>query len=99
MRPDKQLKCLDDLIADLGGSDTSTHSKSPHGLLLEHLQAARRDLLGSMRAEYSLSLQQAKESVACIFDNRVRTKTKNILRSLLASDVRKQLPSMAAEAG
>ena len=97
MRPDKHLKCLDDLIADLGGSDASTHSKSPYGLLGEHLQAARRDLLGSMRAEYSLSLRQATESVACISDNRARTKTKTILRSLLDSGVPRPLTSLAAE--
>jgi len=97
MRPDKHLECLDDLIADLGGSDASTHSKSPYGLLIEHLQAARRDLLGSMRAEYGLSLRQATESVTCISDNRARSKTKGALRRLLAARAPKPLASAAAE--
>jgi hypothetical protein len=105
MQRDKDhLKCLDELIADLGGADTGTQSKGPCGLLLEHmllehLQAARRDLLGSMPAEYSLSLQQARESVACIPDKSARTKTKRILRSLIDSEVPKQRRSMAASAG
>jgi hypothetical protein len=85
MQQDEDLKCLEDLIADLGGADTGMQSKSPCGLLLEHLQAARRDLLGSMLGEYSLALQQAKESVACIPDKSARTKTKTILRSLIDS--------------
>ncbi len=97
MRPDKHLKCLDDLIADLGGSDASTHSKSPYGLLVEHLQAARRDLLGSMRAEYGLSLRQASDSVACISDSRARHQTKRILQRLLDSVVPRPLTSVAAE--
>ena len=42
MQQDEDLKCLEDLIADLGGADTGMQSKSPCGLLLEHLQAARR---------------------------------------------------------
>jgi hypothetical protein len=100
MQRDKDhLKCLDELIVDLGGADTGTQSKGPCALLLEHLQAARRDLLGSMPGEYSLSLQQARESVACIPDKSARTKTKRILRSLIDSEVPKHRPSMAASAG
>ena len=72
------------MIADLGGTDTSTHSPGSCGLLLEHLQAARRDLLGSMLKEYSLSLQQAKESVACISGKLARAKATKILSSLTA---------------
>jgi len=79
----EDLKCLDELIADLGGSsDAGRRSKGPCDLLLEHLQAARRDLLGSMPGEYSLSLQQAKESVACISDKSARIEIKKILRTL-----------------
>ena len=89
---DEDLKCLDKLIADFGGSsDAGQRSRGPCDLLLEHLQAARRYLLGSMPGEYSLSLQQAKESVAyCILDKNARAETKRILRSLIGSEVPKQ---------
>jgi hypothetical protein len=87
MQQDKDLKCLDELIAGLGSTGSGTQSKGPCGLLLEHVQAARRNLLGSMRGEYSLSLEQAKESVACIPDKSARTKTKEILQSLIDSGV------------
>src|SRR3984957_15742549 len=81
--PQDQLKCLDELIATLGGSDTGSHSQGPSGLLLEHLQAARRDLLGSIVGEYRHSLQQAKESVASILDKTARAEMKNRLQSLI----------------
>jgi hypothetical protein len=84
---DKVLKRLDELIADLGGTDTGTRSRGPCDLLLEHLQAARRDLLGSMLGEYRASLQYALESAVCITDKRVRTDTKRILQSLLNPEV------------
>jgi hypothetical protein len=90
MQHDKQLKCLDQLIADLGGADTGTRGRGPCDLLLEHLQAARRDLLGSMLGEYRASLQYAEESVVCIADRCVRADTKKILQSLLDSEVPKQ---------
>jgi hypothetical protein len=100
MPQDKDLKCLDELVADLGGSnDAGTRSRGPCDLLLEHLQAARRNLLGSMPGEYSLSLQQAKESVACISDKSARTAIKKRLRSLIDSEVPKQRSSVAARAG
>ena len=86
MQQDKDLKCLDELIAGLGGPESGTHSTGPCGLLLEHLQAARRDLLGSMPGEYSLSLRQAKEFVGCIHDPSARSKTKEILQGLIASE-------------
>jgi hypothetical protein len=87
VQEDKDLIRLDDLIANLGGTVNGTHTAGPCGLLLEHLQAARRDRLGSMRGEYVLSLNQAKESVACISDKSVRVETKKILQSLLDSKV------------
>jgi hypothetical protein len=83
MRHDKGLKCLDKLIADLGGSDSGTHSEGRCGLLLEHLQAARRDLLGSMPGEYGLSLQQAEESLDCIPDKNHRNEVRKTLRTLI----------------
>jgi hypothetical protein len=81
MQQDKDLECLDEMIADLGRSKDAV----PWDLLLEHLQAARRYLLGSMPREYSLSLQQARESVALIPDKIARSETKKILRSLIDS--------------
>jgi hypothetical protein len=87
MEPNKDLKSLDELIAGLGGAGSGTQSTGPCGLLVEHLQAARRGLLGSMRGEYGLSLQQAKESVACIPDKISRTNTKTTLQGLIDSAV------------
>jgi hypothetical protein len=84
-RQDVSLERLDKLIASLGGDDTGAKSFGPCGLLLEHLQAARRDLLGSILGEYRLSLEQAKESVACIVDKSARSAMKEALQNLLAT--------------
>jgi len=92
VQPDKDLRCLDGLIADLGGSDTSTHSIGLHGLLIEHLQAARRNRMGSRLAEYGLSLEQAKGSLSVISDGRMRTKAKENVRSLLDSKAPRRQP-------
>lgn len=86
MQQDKDLKCLDGLIVGLGGADYGKQSPGTCGLLLEHLQAARRDLLGSMPGGYCLSLQQAQESVGCISDKSARTEMKEILRTLIGSE-------------
>jgi hypothetical protein len=83
MQHNKGLKCLDQLIAGLGGADSGTHSEGRCGLLLEHLQAARRDLLGSMPGEYSLSLHQAEESLDCIPDKSDRNEMRKTLRTLI----------------
>ncbi len=83
MQQDERLKCLDEMIADLGGS----HDAAPFDLLLEHLQAARRYLLGSMPGEYGLCLRQANESVAFIPDKNAGTETKRILRRWIDSEV------------
>jgi hypothetical protein len=86
MQKDKDLQCLDELIAKLGGcNDAGRRSRSPCDLLLEHLQAARRNLPGSMPGEYSFSLRQAKESVACILNKSARMKVKKVLRILIDS--------------
>ena len=87
MQEDKDLISLDELIAELGGTVTGSHSTGPCGLLLEHLNAARRDRLGSMRAAYVASLKQAKDSIACILDKGVRAETKKVLQGLLDSGV------------
>jgi hypothetical protein len=86
MQNDKGLKCLDKMIADLGGGDAGTESEGRCGLLREHLQAARRDFLGSMAGEYSLSLQQAEESVGCISDKNDRNELRKALRMLIDAE-------------
>jgi hypothetical protein len=95
MQNDKGLKFLDKLIADLGGADSGTQSEGRCGLLLEHLQAARRDLLGSMPGEYSLSLRQAEESVGCIADKNERNEIKKVLRTLADSEGLDYIASVA----
>jgi hypothetical protein len=80
------LQSLDELMAYLGGSGLGSESAGPSGLLLEHLRAARRDLLGSMRGEYRSNLRFAKESVGCIPGHDGRAKTRKILQSLIDSD-------------
>ncbi len=81
------LKCLDDLIAEIGGADDGMQTAGPSGLLLEHLQAARRGLMGSMRAEYNSSLQQAEESLGCVPDKKMRNKIGKTLLGLIATEV------------
>ena len=81
------LSILEKLIAHLGGAEIGMESAGSYGLLLEHLQSARRGLLGSMRAEYNSSLQFAKESLACITGTADRAETKKILQGLIDSGV------------
>ncbi len=95
MHQDEDLKSLDSLIASIGGADTGAQSFGPCGLLLEHLQAARRDLLGSILDEYRVSLRQAKGSVACIADASARNAMKEALLSLLATADRISSPDRA----
>jgi hypothetical protein len=83
--PCNKIKSLDELIATLGGADTGTQSPGPSGLLLEHLQAARRDLLGSISGEYRFSLKEAKGAIASILDNSARTEMKRRLQTLIDS--------------
>jgi hypothetical protein len=81
------LTSLEKLIAHLGGAEIGTQSAGSYGLLLEHLQGARRGLLGSMQAEYRSSLGFAKESLACISGTADRADTKKILQGLIDSAV------------
>src|SRR5579871_1731330 len=95
MQPDLDLKSLDELIAILGGADIGARSAGPCGLLIEHLQAARRYRLGAMHAEYRSSLDQAKASVACIADKNSRAEAKGSLQQLLDSAAPKSKPRPA----
>ena len=84
MQQNNDLTCLEALIAGIGGADYGSRSPGPCGLLLEHLQAARRDLLGSQRNEYLKSLESAQESVSCIVDKGARNDMKKRLKDLIA---------------
>jgi hypothetical protein len=77
------LKTVDKMIAQLGGTDLSKRGEGPCGLLLEHLRAARTALLGAMQSQYSLSLEQAVESIACIPSKLTRGEIKASLESLI----------------
>jgi|SRR5579871_451748 len=97
MQKDQDLKRLDELIAGPGASsDAGRRSSGSCGLLLEHLRAARRALLGAMRDEYSLNLEQAKESLDCISDKSTRAQVKKTLQSLITSESPKKPASVAA---
>jgi hypothetical protein len=82
---DDTLHQLDSMILNLGGANISTQSPGPSGLLLEHLRVARTSLLGGMRGEYDLSLEQAKDSIACISGETLRTEVKKTLQGLIDS--------------
>lgn len=88
---DPAMECLVDLIAGFGNS--SGQNIRPGGLLLEHLQAARRYRLGAMQSEYNVSLQLAEESLGCIPDASLRTRTKDILTRLMKSNTRLVSPA------
>jgi hypothetical protein len=77
------LKCLDELITGLRGTDAGERSMGSQGLLSEHLLAARRNLLGSMPGEYRLSLREAKKSVDCMAAGTARIKATNSLQGLI----------------
>jgi hypothetical protein len=86
MQQSAELRSLDELLVKLGGAGIGMQTAGPCGLLLEHLQAARRDLLGSMRAEYNSSLKFAKESITCIPGKSARAEAKGILQGLIDSE-------------
>jgi|GEM_PF-3041994 len=83
MQRDKDVKLLDGLIAGLGGSDEGMKTPGTSGLLIEHLREARSNLMGSMRAEYGLNLDQAKSSLACVTDKTKRADVKETLAGLI----------------
>lgn len=80
------LKSLDQLIRDIGGAgDAGKQSTSSHGLLLEHLRAARSSFLGSMPGEYRSSLQEAKQSATCISDKTTQVDIRKRLQDLIGN--------------
>ena len=85
MGRDQDLKSLDALIADLGGADEGTQSKGTCSLLIEHLRSARTSFLGSMPGEYRSSLEEAKESAACVGNKDARSGIRKRLQSLIGN--------------
>jgi hypothetical protein len=83
MQQDKDVKLLEGLIAGLGGPDEGIETPGPSGLLMEHLVEARSNLMGSMRAEYGLNLDQAKGALACVPDKIKRAHIKETLLGLM----------------
>ena len=84
--PNNDLMTVDKMIAQLGGTDLSRRSEGSCGLLLEHLRAARTALLGAMPGQYSLSLEQSVESIACIPSKLTRGNIKDALQGLIDLD-------------
>jgi hypothetical protein len=77
------LQRLDEVITSLhGDEDPGTHGRGSCDLLLEHLRAARRNLLGSARLEYDLNLEQSLSAVDCIPSKDLRARVKQVLESL-----------------
>ena len=74
MRSDEKIRRLDQLIQALEGS----------AMVLEHLQAARRYLLGASFGEYRSCLQFGLDSSFSIADRGVREDAKATLAFLLA---------------
>ena len=83
MRPANSLEILDDMIAGLGSANAGTQSSGPCKLMLEHLRSARTSFLGSMPGEYRSSLEEARESAACITDKTRQTAIKQQLKSMI----------------
>ena len=75
------LQSIDRLILDAGNA--GKHSRTSHGLLIEHLRAARSSLLGAMPDEYRSSLQEAKKSAARIADETTQVDIKQRLQKLI----------------
>jgi hypothetical protein len=87
VQQDQHLNTLGHLIEELGGSDEGKQSEGPCSVLVEHLEAARRELLASMPVEYGVSLEQALHAVGCVPDLQVRNEMTGTLRDLLNSRV------------
>ena len=70
------LTGLDALLTALG-HETETECE----LLREHLESARTYLIGSMPAEYQLSLEMASEVLDCIADENLRRRAAAFIQS------------------
>jgi len=66
--------------------DVSDPAESQCELLREHLESARHYLLGSMPAEYKLSLQLATQALGCITDAERRKRVTQAIEEMLAEE-------------
>jgi hypothetical protein len=64
----KDLAQLDEILKEIDKGTTVDCD-----LLREHLQSARTSLIGSMPAEYALSLNMAADALHCVSDQTMRT--------------------------
>jgi len=71
----KDLARLDEILEQL-----DPDKQSDCELLREHLQSARASLVGSMPAEYALSLNMAADSLNCISDQTLRARIQNFIQ-------------------
>ena len=71
----KDLARLDEILKQL---DKGTEDDCD--LLREHLQSARASLVGSMPAEYALSLNMAGEALNCVSDETLRTRIQDFIQ-------------------
>ena len=83
MKSNERLASLSKLIEEFGGSSVpAEQTLVKSSLLLEHLQAARRYLLGASLDEYRSSLDQAKTCLFTISDSTKRIGMKKALAEL-----------------
>lgn len=83
MQQSPSLERLEEVIANLNAADGP--GRRPPGsceLLLEHLEAARRNLLGRAMLEYALNLEQALDSIGCIEVKDLQARTTRLLQDL-----------------
>jgi hypothetical protein len=71
-----ELARLDELLEELGQA-----SESQCELLREHLESARIYLVGSMPAEYALTLRLAGEAANCITDRNLRARVEEFVKA------------------
>jgi hypothetical protein len=71
----KDLARLDEILKQLD-QGTAGHCD----LLREHLQSARTSLLGSLPAEYALSLNMAADALNCVSDQALRTRIQDFIQ-------------------
>jgi hypothetical protein len=80
MTSNSTLTRLDEAI-----NEVTDPAESECELLREHLETARTDLVGEMRAEYAMNLKLASEALNCIANRERRERVHRILDGLLAS--------------
>ncbi len=72
----EDLNRLDGFLEDLG-AETEAQCE----LLREHLESARTYLVGSMPAEFELSLQMAREGLNCVSNQELRSNLEEFIQS------------------